>query len=208
MREKSWFPIVYMFVITAFFSSILIGLARFTRDRVDANQRLAFEKAVLTALPLDLPSEASSLDLHRIFTDRIVPPTSSSAGAYLLMEGGRVAGYAMPIEGQGFWDTIKGVVGIAPDKRTLTGVCFYEQSETPGLGAEIARLPFCTQFVGKEIAGEGKPFGIKPVGASLERSEVHAVTGATQTSTRLEKIIVEQLTRWRDATSAGKGPEG
>ena len=204
MRGKPWFPVVYMFVVTAFFSSILIGLARFTRDRVDANQRLAFEKAVLTALPLNLPPDASSLELHRIFTERVVPPTSSSAGAYLLMEGDRLTGYAMPIEGQGFWDTIKGVIGIAPDKRTITDVSFYEQNETPGLGAEIARLPFRSQFVGREIADEGKPLGIRPVGASLEMNEVHAVTGATQTSTRLERIIVEQLTRWREATKAGR----
>jgi len=109
----------------------------------------------------------------------------------------------VPIEGQGFWDTIKGVIGIAPDKRMITGVCVYEQNETPGLGAEIARLPFRSQFVGREIADEGKPFGIKPVGSSLDRSEVHAVTGATQTSTRIERIIVEQLSRWREAVKAG-----
>ena len=51
MREKWWFPIAYMFVVTAFFSSIVIGFARFTDERVEANKDLAFEKAVLAVLP-------------------------------------------------------------------------------------------------------------------------------------------------------------
>ena len=203
MRKKPWFPILYMFVITAFFSSILIGLSRFTRERVEANQRLIFEQAVITALPLELSPDLSSLEVHKFFVERIEPPTAESAGAYRFLVEGAVAGYALPVSGQGFWDEIKGVIGIAPDKRTITGVAFYEQKETPGLGAEIAKLPFRGQFVGKRIAREGKPFAIRPVGSSLDDHEVHAVTGATQTSTRLEKFLVEALTRWREAAEKG-----
>ena len=49
MRNKAWYPILYMFVITAFFSSVLIGLSRMTQERVEANERVAFERAVLNA---------------------------------------------------------------------------------------------------------------------------------------------------------------
>ena len=51
MRQKKWFPIGYMFVATAFFSTIIIGFAEATRARVEANEKLAFEQAVLTVLP-------------------------------------------------------------------------------------------------------------------------------------------------------------
>jgi len=51
IRKQSWFPIAYMFCVTAFFSSIVIGLTRLTSDRVEANETLAFERAVLSVLP-------------------------------------------------------------------------------------------------------------------------------------------------------------
>ena len=113
------------------------------------------------------------------------------------MQDGKPAAYALPIEGKGFWDTIRGVVGIAADRKTLTGISFYEQNETPGLGAEITQPKFRSQFPGKQISQTGKPLRILPVGSQLGPSDVHAVTGATQTSTRLEKFLDEALARWR-----------
>jgi len=197
MRDKAWYPVLYMFVATAFFSSILIGLARFSRDRVEANQRLSVERAVLEALPIELPPEASSLELHRIFLERVTGPSAPSGGAYVLTEGDKVVAYAVPLEGKGYWDTIRGFIGIASDRNTVTGISFYEQNETPGLGAEIVQPPFRNQFVGKRIAEGDRPLGFRPAGSALGESEVHAITGATQTSTRVEKIINEDLAGWR-----------
>ena len=197
MRDKVWYPVLYMFVATAFFSSILIGLSQFTRDRVEANQRLSVEMAVLEALPIELPPEASSLELHRMFLDRVTGPSAPSGGAYVLTEGDDVVAYAVPLEGKGYWDTIRGFIGIASDRNTVTGISFYEQNETPGLGAEIVQPAFRTQFVGKRIAEGDRPLGFLPVGSALGESEVHAITGATQTSTRVEKIINEDLAGWR-----------
>jgi Na+-transporting NADH:ubiquinone oxidoreductase subunit C len=199
MRDKAWYPVLYMFVATAFFSSILIGLSRVSRDRVEANQRLAVEKAVLEALPMELPSAGSSPELHQMFLERVTGPSASSGGAYVLMEGGKVAAYAVPLEGKGYWDTIKGFIGIASDMGTVTGISFFEQNETPGLGAEIAQPAFRSQFVGKRIAEGNRPLGFLPVGSLLGESEVHAITGATQTSTRVERIINEDVVNWRSS---------
>ena len=64
MREKPWFPAVYMFVVTAFFSSIVIGFSRLTEKRVEANTTLAFEKAVLSVLPGMLDAGVHGLELQ------------------------------------------------------------------------------------------------------------------------------------------------
>lgn len=204
MIKKLWYPIVYMFVVTAFFSSILIGLSRFTQARVEANQEAAFEKAVLLCLPLEIPEKISSAEAHRIFVDKVVPPDDFSAGAYRLLEGEKMAGYALPISGRGFWAEIRGVIGIEADRKTITGIAFHKQAETPGLGAEITGLSFRKQFVGKRIAEGEKPISFRPAGSEAGESDVHAITGATQTSTRLEKIINERLALWRDGL-AGEG---
>ena len=206
MRQKSWYPVVYMFVVTAFFSSILIGFSRFTREMVEANQRIAFEKAVLMALHVDMPQRMSPAEIHRVFLERISPPTPSSRGAYLLMEKDKITGYALPVSGQGFWDEIKGVIGIAADRKTIIGIAFYEQNETPGLGAEITRKYFREQFAGKVLSFSEKPIIVKTVGLATGENEVQAVTGATQTSTRLEKMLNDTLTRWlKGEDDKGKG---
>lgn len=196
MREKWWFPVIYMFLVTAFFSSIVIGFSQITRSRVEANEDLSFEKAVLTVLPGLLDSKTSRPEMHRRFVERISKPDEKSGGAYMLKENGETVAYALPISGQGFWAPIKGVIGIKADRQTITGIYFYEQNETPGLGAQITTEVFRSQFEGKVISTTGKPLNMKRPGDELSKSDVHAVTGATQTSTRLEKIINNALANW------------
>ena len=81
---------------------------------------------------------------------------------------------------------------------------FYEQKETPGLGAQITTSDFRNQFQGKVISMTDKPLNIKRPGDILGQSDVHAVTGATQTSTRLEKIINDGLKTWRLKMAEGE----
>lgn len=201
IREKRWFPILYMFLVTFFFSTLIIGFSRFTGRRVEANRQLAFESAVLSVLPDWSQRPASRSEIHRRFHEEIRPPDSATAGAYTMRQNGEILAYILPVSGQGFWAPIHGVIGLQPDGRTVTGIAFYEQNETPGLGAEIAKESFRRQFPGRIIAEDGPPLKIKRPDAPLEKNAVRAVTGATQTSTRLEKIINAALTRWRQQKS-------
>ena len=196
IRKKPWFPVIYMFCLTAFFSTIVIGFTQATGERVAANEKLAFEKAVLAALPGLYEENLSRLELHRRFTESINAPDDSSGGAYIQRQNGQTIAYALPISGRGFWAPIKAVIGIKADKKTITGIAVYQQNETPGLGAEIVRAAFTEQFRDKVISIDGQPLNIKRPGAVLGDSDVHAVTGATQTSTRLENIINTGLKEW------------
>jgi Na+-transporting NADH:ubiquinone oxidoreductase subunit C len=195
MTDKPWYPVVYMFVVTAFFSSAVIGLARFTHDRVTANEQLAFEKAVLEAA--GILDEKAAGRLHETFLER-VRLLEDRIDIYVVTDGqGNTAGYVLPVDGKGFWAPIKGVLGLDVDKRKITGIAFYEQNETPGLGGKIVEKQFTDQFVGKELASGDRAIGIEPVTASLNNSQVHAITGATQTCSRLEKLINDSVRKWR-----------
>ena len=196
MKDKPFFAVVYMFVVTAFFSAVLIGFARLTRDRVQANEQLAFEKAVVQVFPTI--QATSNAAIHQIFTEQFQLRTAADNRVfYVYLTNGEIAGYAVTVEGKGFWDTIKGIIGVAPDRKTITALAFYEQKETPGLGARIADPDFCDQFIGRQIAPGDKPIGIRPVGEPLRENQVHAVTGATQTCVRLEKLVNDDLAQWR-----------
>lgn len=187
-----------MFCATAFFSSIVIGLTYLTSDRVEANETLALERAVLSVLPDVDVEKMMRTEIHNTFTEMIVEPNDASGSVYTARNDNAIVAYVLRMSGQGFWAPIRGVMGIKPDRKTITGIAFYEQNETPGLGAEIAEMPFRSQFRGKVISSGDAPMKIKRPGTTLGDSEVHAVTGATQTSNRLEVIINTALKQWRD----------
>lgn len=205
IREQSWFPIAYMFCVTAFFSSIVIGLTSLTSDRVEANETLAFERAVLSVVPEVDVEKMTRAEIHTIYAEMITEPNESSRSVYTVRKNNVIVAYVLQMSGQGFWAPIEGVMGIETDRKTITGIAFYEQNETPGLGAEITKAPFRDQFEGKVISSNGQPIDIVRPGSTLGESEVHAVTGATQTSDRLEVIINSALKQWRDPNNEEGG---
>lgn len=207
MKEKPWYPVAYMFVVTAVFSGILIGLHKATAERVARNEQLFRRHAVVVALGV-AEDDASGEEILRLYEssrirvvtrDRSGPDEEANVEQYLLVEEGGegVAGYGVPIIGRGYWNMIRGVVGVAGDGRTVIGIAFYEQQETPGLGAEITSPQWRSQFKGKILADGAEPIAMRLPGAGLDESSVHAVTGATQTSVRLAKFMNAQLAEWR-----------
>lgn len=196
-REQPLYPVFYMFAVMFCFTAVLIGLSRATGDRVEANRQIRFETAVVKALGIDVPPRASPAMLHKLFTENIEPPADTSGGAYRLVREGAVTAYALPFEGEGFWDDIKGVVGLEPNGSTLKGVAFYQQKETPGLGAEITTATFRDQFAGLRLQDGSRPLALIPKGRDTGRGEVHAITGATETCTRLEGILNRAVRQWQ-----------
>jgi len=204
LRNQTWYPILYMFVLTLILSTILIVFGIFTHQRVEDNTRIAFERAVIEVLPIDLPDNISTNQVHQLYTQLIREPDSSSGTALRCIQADSFIAYALPIQGAGFWATIKGVIGIARDQKTVTGISFYEQNETPGLGGEIVNDAFRGQFVGKQLATGTVPLDIRMTTVPVDENSVHAITGATQTSMRLEEFLNAELTAWQQIIT-GKG---
>ena len=202
MKDKPWYAVVYMFLITAFFSSVVIGLAKFTEEKVEANRQLAFEKAVLQVS--GLAEGRPNSQLHEIFLNRIQISKDSDRVLIVINKEGKSIGYVIVLEGKGFWAPIKGVLGLAKDKQTITGIAFFEQNETPGLGGKIMDNEFREQFVGINIDDKGDALEIKPFGTELGENQVHAITGATQTCARLEQLINESIKICRNSMEENK----
>lgn len=199
MQDRIWYPVVYMFAITLFFTAILILFGNFTREQVENNEKIAFERAVLDALPINLPQGIPPVEIHRLYVENIEAPDSVSGGAYKYVKDNSLIAYALPIAGPGFWAPIQGIVGIAADKQTITGIAFYEQEETPGLGGEIVNPLFRNQFKGKELSLSGTPIEFRMPAQNIDDNSVHTITGATQTSQRVEKFLNAQIIVWQHA---------
>lgn len=105
--------------------------------------------------------------------------------------------YIFPVQGTGLWGPIWGFVAIKGDLNTISGVVFGHQSETPGLGAEIATPIFQDQFAGKQLF-KGDTFVnisvLKGVGSSKDNNNaVDAISGGTITSVAVQDMLQESL---------------
>lgn len=102
--------------------------------------------------------------------------------------------------GMGFWDKIEGIIVLSSDLSRVVNIQFLDQKETPGLGARIEEPWFTNQFKGLEIDWIDDEARRLIIGASSNLSagnRVDAITGATQTSLALEKLLNDELNRFR-----------
>lgn len=103
------------------------------------------------------------------------------------LPGGEVK-YIVSCYGAGLWGPIWGYVAFNADGATIYGAYFNHQGETPGLGAEIEKPAFASQFDGKSVIAADGAFvpvdvvksGQKPLDS--RRDYVDAVSGGTITS--------------------------
>lgn len=90
-------------------------------------------------------------------------------------------GYVIPVNGFGLWDAIYGYIAIKPDGNTVMGISWYDQKETPGLGANISEAYWQNLFPGKRVfqaSADGKTdFKTAPLGITVVKGKVAEVLG-------------------------------
>ncbi len=105
--------------------------------------------------------------------------------------------YLMPVSGAGLWGPIWGYVAVEENGSTIFGAYFSHQGETPGLGAEIDKPEFQSQFAGKELYKEGQfqPVEVMKVGQkpTSNADYVDAISGGTITSKGVQDMISNSL---------------
>lgn len=105
--------------------------------------------------------------------------------------------YIVPVYGAGLWGPIWGYIAFDANGDTIYGAYFAHQGETPGLGAEIEKPAFQSQFDGKDIfskEGEFQSVAVVKVGKEpASQAWVHAVSGGTITSQGVQKMLFNSL---------------
>ena len=107
----------------------------------------------------------------------------------------------IPISGKGLWSSLYGYLAIDLTNFTsVKGITFYQHGETPGLGAEIAKNWFKSNFIGKEIYKDDQLHSIKVTRAGMADKtnlyEVDGISGATITGRGVETLLKRDLLRY------------
>jgi Na+-transporting NADH:ubiquinone oxidoreductase subunit C len=100
--------------------------------------------------------------------------------------------FIIPVVGKGLWGPIWGYVALESDMRTIYGVTYDHQGETPGLGAEIKYESFTKLWLGEKVADESLNFNSIEVvkdGTGSSQLKVDGITGGTITSKGVEEMM-------------------
>lgn len=208
MNPSRAFSVVYMFAVSLVFMSLVAGIYVLNAERIELNEQIKLQGIILRVLQVPVPPDAEKETLVRIFSQRVTTVAEDGKTLYVARnEDGAVTGYAFPLYGPGFWGSIRGMMAVDPELKTVLGIAFYSHSETPGLGGRITEAWFQDQFKGKPLMAPepgGNYFELRPPGTADQPNEVDAVTGATETSRRLEVFLNRNLKEYLAWIEANK----
>lgn len=190
MKKSFSFPIIFMVVITAFFTFILAFLNYSTAEKIAFNKETELRKKILYVFDIETPSDMPE-DIEKVFNDNISEEIVDEDIVYSIKEDGKTIGYAFQVQGSGLWGSIVGYVGISEDYSRLLGIDFVSHSETPGLGGRISEDSFKEQFRGLDIsqAKDGNYIIYRPASGG----NADAITGATLTSKSVSNFVNEDI---------------
>ncbi len=160
---------IVLFIITFCVALLLSIINALTKDQIAYQAELETQAAINTIYP----------DAAR--TEALTVPTSADPKVISEMyvataENGDVIGYAVKSSPNGFAGPIDLMVGVLPDS-SIKSVCVLStNSETPGLGTEVAKPFFIDQYQGKET-----PIEVVKKGTPTN-TEILAISGATISS--------------------------
>lgn len=193
-KESKLYTITFTFVVTFVFVFVLSFLNSATSERVSQNQRLFTIKAILNGFGIKYKNDIEALN---IFKKNVLTQKIDGVNIYsTVVEGKKL--YGIIFTGNGLWSTISGFVATDENVERIAGVDFISQNETPGLGGRIEENWFKEQFKSEKlIDGRITVTAIGQADENHENGKVDAITGATQTSKAVEKIINEYLEKLR-----------
>ena len=201
-RKSPVYVIGFMVVLSIVFGSAIAAVYHLTAPITRRNELLNRNRAIANAFGLTVTA-ASAAAYEAAVTQNIDRSTLDAGGRkweiFIRKEPPRNVGFVF--RGIGFWDVISGIIVLSPDLSTIAGIRFLEQHETPGLGARIEEPWFLNQFAGKSIAWNQAVdrrivIGSGPKG---QTNRVDAITGATQTSLAVMRMLNNDLEAFRKA---------
>ena len=178
MKFKIW-TVLFLIIVVCISAGMLNAIHFYTDPIAQKNARIKIQRSILEIF--GIPYEETSVE--EAFKENIYIDTKTVEGFTIYRTE---AGIAFEISGPGFWETISVLIALEPDLETIKGLRILKHAETPGLGGRITESWFQDQFKGKKLVPDLKIVSHKKAEGP---NQVDAITGATETSKALERMI-------------------
>ena len=221
----------YIFmIIMCSISALTLSIVSTSLKTRQIQAKSSYKDAELLKAAGLLPKGASNKQIKAIFKEQLTPMLTDSSGNIftfaeknidlnIYLEQGETSGYStfplkifyqvkeggvvLPINGFGLWDAIYGFIGIEKNGFTVSGISWYSQKETPGLGGEIENPKWQESFIGKSIFHGNKMenFGLQFIPIQMlallpqkdQAYSIDAISGATITTDGVQNAIKNSL---------------
>lgn len=167
--KKTVVPALILAAVCLVIVSLLVLTESITAERIAAAETAAKEESVRSVL---------------VGADQI-ESLANGSGYVGKTADGAIVGYAFENAAKGYGGDVVTVVGIAADG-TILGVSVRASDETPGLGANVTKDKFTSQFIGKDEK-DNFIFG----------DDITAVTGASYSSAAVREGIRAAIAQFR-----------
>ena len=191
--------ILFVFILGAITSVLLLGAKALTEERIAANADIKLRSAVLDGFGISYTIQ----NVNDIFESEveIIRSDEHDVIFYVDQDTGAIS---FAYSGGGVWDTISGLLTLESDLETIQKVAVLAQAETPGLGGVVATKQYLDTFIGVKMV---PTLEINKDGAENKANEVDSITGATRTSnafeTMLNQAYTEAIDIWNDEGYGG-----
>lgn len=233
-RQSNTYTIIYASVLVLIVGIVLAVVYQALRPQQEENIANDTKRQILAAARIVPDAQHSVRDLYsehiqksyivgidgkqadngtNAFDVNVAAESKKEAGQRLLpvFECTTEAGlkYIIPVYGAGLWGPIWGYIAFDSNGDTIYGAYFAHQGETPGLGAEIEKPQFSSQFDGKDVfESDGAFQSVKVVKKGQEPANgayVHAISGGTITSQGVQKMLQDSLEPYVNFLKSLKG---
>jgi Na+-transporting NADH:ubiquinone oxidoreductase subunit C len=201
MNKNSPVYVLGFMVVVCTVCGIAVSSVQFTMQKtLDSNAQLARNRTIASAFALTVNRQTAEA-YDSVLALNIQRETITQDGRQweIFVTLKKPSDIGFIFSGMGFWDMITGIIVLSADLSTIRSFEIIEQKETPGLGARIEEDAFKKQFVQYPVNWDTRApkhiaFG-DPVVNKDKR--IDAITGATQTSMALERILNDELTSFK-----------
>ena len=130
---------------------------------------------------ISIPAESDVAGLRR---------RSLYAPIHLLERDNDLLLIVLPVSGAGYQSTIRAMLALEADLRTVAALTILEQGDTAGLGAKIEDPEWQTLWQGKQVTNENGELVISVIrGQATGPYEVDGISGATRTGNGVTNML-------------------
>lgn len=122
---------------------------------------------------------------------------------YTAVKDGNIIGYIFKTAEKGYGGDVSVMTAVNVDGTVKSVAILDVSNETPGLGQNAAKESFYSQYAGKKSG-----ISLLKNGADSAKNEVNAVTGATITSTAVNKAVNKALKQFESVKNNEGVTEG
>ncbi|HDQ40216.1 MAG TPA: FMN-binding protein [Desulfonatronum sp.] len=201
----------FMLAVSVLFGTAVSLVHHGTKDMLARNEQMHRNRTVAQAFGLEVEGRDAA-DYEQAVAEHVHETMLKADGRTWPVfqhprpeSGQKPDAVGFEFMGQGVWDVIRGILVLTPELDRILSLRLLEQHETPGLGGRIEEDWFLQQFQNIIPNWDSPKDRRVIIGQSLDpeaENRVDAITGATQTSQALMRMLNQELEAFRKAFMA------